>query len=65
MAISTELDMAVSASIDGVCNIHTVRKGVFIRSLSPTNHGLTSITSLTMSNEGYIVFSALSQHQVT
>ena len=56
--------MAVSASIDGICNIHTVRKGVFVRSLAPTNHGFSTINSLTMSHEGYIIFSALSANEV-
>ncbi|KAK4826633.1 hypothetical protein QYF61_010561 [Mycteria americana] len=35
VAISTELDMAVSGSKDGTIIIHTIRRGLFIRSLRP------------------------------
>ncbi|NWI56296.1 NBEL2 protein, partial [Calyptomena viridis] len=35
VAISTELDMAVSGSKDGTIITHTVRRGLFIRSLRP------------------------------
>ena len=64
-AISTELDMAVSASGDGVTNIYTVRKGVFIRTLQATNHSISAIPAVTLSRDGYIVFPAISRDQVS
>ena len=64
VAISTELDMAVSASGDGVCNVYSVRKGVFIRTLSATNQSISTISTITLSPEGYIVFPAISHNQV-
>jgi WD40 repeat protein len=63
VAISTELDMAVSASGDGVCNVYSVRKGVFIRTLSATNQSISTISTITLSPEGYIVFPAISHNQ--
>ena len=35
--ISIELDMMVSGSLDGTINIHTVRKGHFVKSISFQN----------------------------
>ena len=64
-AISTELDMAVSASGDGVTNIYTVRKGVFIRTLQATNQSISAIPSVTLSRDGYILFPAISKDQVS
>ena len=63
-AISTELDMAVSASGDGVTNIYTVRKGVFIRTLQATNQSISAIPSITLSRDGYIIFPAISKDKV-
>ena len=56
--------MAVSASGDGVCNVYSVRKGVFIRTLSATNQSISTISTITLSPEGYIVFPAISNNQV-
>ena len=56
--------MAVSASGDGVCNVYSVRKGVFIRTLSATNQSISTISTITLSPEGYIVFPAISHNQV-
>ena len=64
-AISTELDMAVSASGDGVTNIYTVRKGVFIRTLQATNQSISAISSITLSRDGYIIFPAISKDKVS
>jgi len=55
--------MAVSASGDGVCNVYSVRKGVFIRTLSATNQSISTISTITLSPEGYIVFPAISNNQ--
>jgi WD40 repeat protein len=59
VAISSEPDMCVTAGADGICNVHTVRTGAFVRTLSSTNQGLSSITALSLSSEGSIVFSSL------
>ncbi|KAM8810447.1 neurobeachin-like protein 2 [Eudromia elegans] len=57
VAISTELDMAVSGSKDGTIIIHTVRRGLFMRSLRPP--GETSlpvaVSGLAVGLEGQIV----------
>ncbi|XP_071942779.1 neurobeachin-like protein 1 [Antedon mediterranea] len=57
VAISTELDMAVSAAKDGIVIIHTVRKGHYIRTLQPEcQQGLRLyIPRLAISEEGHIV----------
>ncbi|XP_033101707.1 neurobeachin-like protein 1 [Anneissia japonica] len=57
VAISTELDMAVSAAKDGIVIIHTVRKGHYIRTLQPQcKEGLgLYIPRLAISDEGHIV----------
>ncbi|PKK18085.1 hypothetical protein A306_00000151, partial [Columba livia] len=57
VAISTELDMAVSGSKDGTIIIHTIRRGLFIRSLRPP--GETSppavLSHLAVGPEGQVV----------
>ncbi|NXP08041.1 NBEL2 protein, partial [Thinocorus orbignyianus] len=57
VAISTELDMAVSGSKDGTLIIHTIRRGLFIRSLRPP--GETSppavLSHLAVGPEGQVV----------
>ncbi|NXW51293.1 NBEL2 protein, partial [Nyctiprogne leucopyga] len=57
VAISTELDMAVSGSKDGSIIIHTIRRGLFIRSLQPP--GDTSppavLSHLAVGPEGQVV----------
>ena len=57
--------MAVSASGDGVTNIYTVRKGVFIRTLQATNQSISAIPSVTLSRDGYIIFPAISKDKVS
>ncbi|XP_071791552.1 neurobeachin-like protein 1 [Asterias amurensis] len=57
VAISTELDMAVSASKDSTVIIHTIMKGHYVRTLRPSALNLPlpiSIPCLTISNEGHI-----------
>jgi hypothetical protein len=39
LAICTEADLALTAATDATCNIHTVRKGQFLRTLSPDPDG--------------------------
>ncbi|PNJ31849.1 NBEAL2 isoform 5, partial [Pongo abelii] len=56
VAISTELDMAVSGSEDGTVIIHTVRRGQFVAALRPPGATLPGpIFHLALGSEGQIV----------
>ncbi|XP_006868866.1 PREDICTED: neurobeachin-like protein 2 [Chrysochloris asiatica] len=56
VAISTELDMAVSGSEDGTVIIHTVRRGQFVAALHPPGATLPGpISHLVLGSEGQIV----------
>lgn len=57
VAISTELDMAVSGSKDGSVIVHTVRRGQYVRTLRPPGDGniRAPITALQVGMEGHIV----------
>lgn len=54
--ISTELDLALSGSKDGIVNIHTVREGHYLRRLhSCENSNMQrEVTLISMSDMGYI-----------
>ncbi|XP_073341280.1 neurobeachin-like protein 2 isoform X2 [Pagrus major] len=57
VAISTELDMAVSGSKDGTVIVHTVRRGQFLRTLRPPGDSCVpaQISELQVGMEGHIV----------
>ncbi|XP_054846873.1 neurobeachin-like protein 2 [Eublepharis macularius] len=57
VAISTELDMAVSGSKDGTIIVHTIRRGQFMKSLKPPCESSLPITisNLAVGQEGQIV----------
>ncbi|NXV12005.1 NBEL2 protein, partial [Cepphus grylle] len=57
VAISTELDMAVSGSKDGTIIIHTIRRGLFIRSLRPPGESSPPavLSHLAVGLEGQVV----------
>nr|XP_031326049.1 neurobeachin-like protein 2 isoform X10 [Camelus dromedarius] len=56
VAISTELDMAVSGSEDGTVIIHTVRRGQFVAALRPPGATLPGpVSYLALGSEGQIV----------
>uniref|UniRef100_A0A674B7R4 Neurobeachin-like protein 2 n=1 Tax=Salmo trutta TaxID=8032 RepID=A0A674B7R4_SALTR len=57
VAISTELDMAVSGSKDGTLIIHSVRRGQFLRTLRPPGESClpSRVTGLQVGMEGHIV----------
>ncbi|XP_040021146.2 neurobeachin-like protein 2 isoform X1 [Gasterosteus aculeatus] len=57
VAISTELDMAVSGSKDGTVIVHTVRRGEFLRTLRPPGESCVpaKISQLQVGMEGHIV----------
>ena len=58
VALSMSLDMAVSGSLDGTVNVHTIKEGQYIRTLEPPNAGIEPmITRLTLSNQGHVIFS--------
>ncbi|XP_028841134.1 neurobeachin-like protein 2 isoform X3 [Denticeps clupeoides] len=63
VAISTELDMAVSGSKDGTVIMHSVRRGQFLRSLRPACEGAlsSSIADLQVGMEGHIVAQAIAK----
>jgi WD40 repeat protein len=52
VCVSTELDLVVSGSLDGTCNIHTVEHGVYIRTLRPIDN---PIINLKFSDERHIL----------
>ncbi|MFT7805427.1 neurobeachin-like protein 2 isoform X1 [Arapaima gigas] len=57
VAISTELDMAVSGSKDGTLIVHSVRRGQFLRTLRPPCESClpSRVTELQIGMEGHIV----------
>ncbi|XP_075884079.1 neurobeachin-like protein 2 isoform X3 [Nelusetta ayraudi] len=57
VAISTELDMAVSGSKDGTVIVHTIRRGQFLRSLRPPGDSSVPahISQLQVGMEGHMV----------
>ncbi|KAM3872786.1 LOW QUALITY PROTEIN: neurobeachin-like protein 2 [Diretmus argenteus] len=57
VAISTELDMAVSGSKDGTVIVHSVRRGQFLRTLRPPGESCVPahISELQVGMEGHIV----------
>ncbi|XP_077383055.1 neurobeachin-like protein 2 isoform X1 [Festucalex cinctus] len=54
VAISTELDMAVSGSKDGTVIVHTVRRGQYLRTLRPPGEPC-NISKLQVGMEGHVV----------
>lgn len=58
VAISTELDMAVSGSEDGSVNVYTVKEGQYVRSIFPPTYGADpyKIDQLNLSYQGHVVF---------
>ncbi len=54
VCVSSELDLVVSGSLDGTCNIYTVEQGIYLRTLRPTdeNH---PILNLKLSDERHIL----------
>ncbi|XP_044063306.1 neurobeachin-like protein 2 isoform X1 [Siniperca chuatsi] len=57
VAISTELDMAVSGSKDGTVIVHTIQRGQFLRTLRPPGDSCVpaQISKLQVGMEGHIV----------
>ncbi|XP_069552207.1 neurobeachin-like protein 2 isoform X1 [Brachyistius frenatus] len=57
VAISTELDIAVSGSKDGTVIVHTVRRGQFLRTLRPPGDSCipAQISELQVGMEGHVV----------
>ncbi|KAM9305247.1 neurobeachin-like protein 1 [Gastrophryne carolinensis] len=57
VAISTELDMAVSGARDGTVIIHTIRRGQYMRTLKPPSDStlIMTIPNLSVSWDGHIV----------
>uniref|UniRef100_G3SM56 Neurobeachin-like protein 2 n=1 Tax=Loxodonta africana TaxID=9785 RepID=G3SM56_LOXAF len=64
VAISTELDMAVSGSEDGTVIIHTVRRGQFVAALQPPGATLPGpVSHLALGSEGQIVVQSSTQER--
>ncbi|XP_060638681.2 neurobeachin-like protein 2 [Anolis sagrei] len=57
VAISTELDMAVSGSKDGTIIVHTIRRGQFMKSFRPPCESAlpASVANLAVGHEGQVV----------
>ncbi|KAF7669441.1 hypothetical protein LDENG_00186230 [Lucifuga dentata] len=66
VAISTELDMAVSGSKDGTVIVHSVRRGQFLRMLRPPGENWPfQITELQVGMEGHIVVQTMMEKRST
>ncbi|XP_041104104.1 neurobeachin-like protein 2 isoform X1 [Polyodon spathula] len=67
VAISTELDMAVSGSKDGTLIVHSVRRGQFLRTLQPACERSLPVTisDLVVGLEGHIVTQTILQGRST
>ncbi len=52
VCVSIELDLVGSSSLDGTCNIHTVERGIYVRTLRPNGD---PIRNLQLSNERHIL----------
>ena len=55
VAVSSELDLVVSGSLDGTCNIYTIEHGIYLRTLRPTDHRNDPIVNLRLSEERHIL----------
>jgi WD40 repeat protein len=55
VGVSSELDLVVSGSLDGTCNIYTLGHGVYIRTLRPTGDSCDPIVNLKLSDERHIL----------
>jgi WD40 repeat protein len=55
VCVSSELDLVVSGSLDGTCNIHTIEQGIYIRTLKPTDEAFDPIVNLKLSDERHIL----------
>lgn len=55
--LSNELDTVVSAALDGTVNMHTIRTGSFVRTLSFVNEKVTVFRNLAvkLSNERHVL----------
>ena len=57
VGLSMSLDMAVSGSLDGTVNVHTIKEGQYIRTLQPPGSAVERvITRLALSSQGHVVF---------
>ncbi|KAM6152194.1 neurobeachin-like protein 1 isoform 1-T1 [Erethizon dorsatum] len=67
VAISTELDMAVSGSRDGTAIVYTIKKGQYMRTLRPSceNSLPLTIPNLAISWEGHIVIYSSTEEKTT
>ncbi|CAF1437243.1 unnamed protein product [Rotaria magnacalcarata] len=55
VCISSELDLVISGSLDGTCNIYTIEHGIYVRTLRPTDANNDPIVNLKLSDERHIV----------
>ncbi|CAF3687342.1 unnamed protein product [Rotaria socialis] len=55
VCISSELDLVISGSLDGTCNIYTIEHGIYVRTLRPTDASNDPIVNLKLSDERHIV----------
>merc|ERR1711997_1322640 len=68
VALSAELDMAVSGSEDGTVNIYSIKEGHFMRFLKPPNNAPEMdfvVSKLTLSSIGWLLVSVVSVFEVT
>ena len=55
LAISTDLDVVVSGSMEGIVCVHTVRRGEFVRRIQPPSFGDFPVSRLALDATGRIV----------
>ncbi len=55
ICVSSELDLVISGSLDGTCNIYTIENGIYLRTLRPTGPNHHPIVNLKLSDERHII----------
>ncbi|CAF0892895.1 unnamed protein product [Rotaria sordida] len=55
VCVSSELDLVVSGSLDGTCNIYTIEHGIYVRTLRPTDANNDPVVNLKLSDERHIL----------
>lgn len=54
LCVSSELDLVVTGSLDGTCNMYTIEEGIYLRTLHPTEFH-HPIKNLKLSDERHVL----------
>lgn len=55
LCVSSELDLVITGSLDGTCNLYTIERGTYLRTLRPTHENLDPIKNMRLSDERHLV----------